>query len=314
MPYFKHPQAIVESAAVGNGTRVWAFAHVLPSASIGMDCNICDGVFIENDVRIGNNVTIKNGVQIWDGVTLEDYVFVGPNATFTNDRLPKSKRAFNLERTLVREGASIGANATVLPGLVIGKNAVVGAGAVVTRSVPQNAIVSGNPARITGYVDSKHSISESSPTRGPELARTELRVQGASIFHLPLIRDLRGALSFAEFGGQLPFIVKRYFVVFDVPSREVRGEHAHRNLQEFLVCLKGSCSVALDDGELRDEVTLDSPTIGLHVPPNMWRVHYKYSSDAILLVLASDLYDAADYVRDYDQFKGDLSLTLGRGR
>ena len=149
-----HPQAICETTQVGEGTRVWAFAHVLKGAVIGAECNVCDGVFIENDVVVGDRVTIKCGVQLWDGVRLESDVFVGPNATFTNDPMPRSKQYPNKDaQTIVRRGASIGANATILPGLTIGERAMVGAGAVVTHSVPAGAIVVGNPARIRGYVE-----------------------------------------------------------------------------------------------------------------------------------------------------------------
>lgn len=151
--YFKHSHALVESENIGADTRIWAFAHVLPGAHIGSNCNICDGVFIENDVRVGDDVTIKCGVQLWDGITIESGVFIGPNATFTNDRFPRSKQySPELQRTTVKKGASIGANATILPGLTIGVNALIGAGSVVTRDVPDNAIVMGNPARISGYV------------------------------------------------------------------------------------------------------------------------------------------------------------------
>src|SRR5579885_2431228 len=145
MGNFQHAQAIVETPNVGEGTRIWAFAHVLPGAKIGRECNICDHTFIENDVVIGDRVTIKCGVQLWDGVLIEDDVFVGPNATFTNDPFPRSRiRPASFSRTLVRAGASIGANATILPGLVIERGAMVGAGAVVTRNVPPHAIVMGN--------------------------------------------------------------------------------------------------------------------------------------------------------------------------
>src|SRR5436190_12565237 len=155
MTYFKHPTALVESPLVGEGTRIWAFSHVLPGAKIGRDCNICDHTFIENQVVIGDRVTIKCGVQVWDGVRLEADVFVGPNATFTNDHSPRSKQYLPAPlETVVESGASIGANATILPGIRIGERAIVGAGAVVTHSVPANAIVMGNPAQITGYVGS----------------------------------------------------------------------------------------------------------------------------------------------------------------
>ena len=147
--HFQHPDAIVESKHVGRGTRVWAFAHILPDAVVGEDCNICDHVFVENQVRIGNRVTVKSGVQLWDGVLLEDDVFVGPNATFVNDRFPRSRRRpAQLAKTVVRAGASIGANATLLPGVTVGRAAMIGAGAVVTRDVPAYAVVAGNPARL----------------------------------------------------------------------------------------------------------------------------------------------------------------------
>lgn len=299
--FFCHPMALVESKSIGPRTRVWAFAHILPGAVIGADCNICDGVFIENDVRIGDRVTIKCGVQLWDGITLEDDVFVGPNATFTNDPFPRSKvYPERFARTVVRRGASIGANATILPGLTIGPNAMVGAGAVVTRDVPANAIVYGNPAQIRGYVDSLR-VDES----GPATTLTSLRalsVKGPRLVELGVFSDMRGSLAVAEIGKGLPFVPRRVFTVYDVPSREVRGEHAHRALEQFLVCTRGSCSVVLDDGSRREEVVLDSPRVGLYIPPMIWAIQYKFSADAVLLVLASETYDVSDYIRDYDEF------------
>ncbi len=144
-----HPLSDVQSPHIGSGTRVWQFAVILPGARIGGDCNLCACVFVENDVVIGDRVTVKNGVQLWDGLTVEDDVFIGPNVTFTNDRVPRSRAGMESPaRTLVRRGASIGANATILPGLTLGEGCLVGAGAVVTRDVPAGAVVVGNPARV----------------------------------------------------------------------------------------------------------------------------------------------------------------------
>lgn len=305
--FFAHPNALVESAEIGSGTRVWAFAHILPGAKIGSDCNICDHTFIENDVVVGDRVTIKCGVQLWDGLRIEDDVFIGPNATFTNDAFPRSKHyPEKFLETRIRKGASIGANATILPGLTIGRSAMIGASAVVTRSVPTNAIVVGNPARIVGYVDTDAKGVPAEKAGGvPVRAPTESslsKVKGVRIVKVPLIHDLRGDLIAREIEKGLPFIPKRFFIVIDVPSKEIRGEHAHHELEQLLVCLKGSVSVLVDDGKNREELILDSPEVGLYIPPRIWAVQYKYSSDAVLFVAASDIYKAQDYIRDYDEF------------
>jgi len=152
--YFLHEMALVETDKIGKRSRIWAYAHILSGAIIGDDCNICDHTFIENDVVVGNRVTIKSGVFLWDGVRLGDDVFVGPNATFSNDPYPRSKHyQESVMETFVNEGASICANAVILPGLSIGRFSMVGAGAVVTRDVPDFAVVVGNPARILRYED-----------------------------------------------------------------------------------------------------------------------------------------------------------------
>lgn len=152
--YFVHERALVETQEVGEGTRIWAFAHVLAGARIGADANICDHTFIEGDVVVGDRVTLKSGVYLWDGLRVEDDVFIGPNATFTNDPFPRSKVYGEWPVTTVRRGASIGANATLLPGVTIGEEAMVGAGAVVVEDVPPRAVVVGNPARIVRFVES----------------------------------------------------------------------------------------------------------------------------------------------------------------
>lgn len=303
MSPFIHANALVESENIGEGTRVWAFAHVLPGARIGADCNICDGVFVENDVVIGDRVTVKIGVQLWDGITVEDDVFIGPNATFTNDLRPRSREypeAFL--KTVVRRGASIGANATILPGLEIGSRAMVGAGSVVTRDVPAGAIVVGNPARIRGYVDTPAIESAAAGQVGqPDLGEPS-KVSGVKFMRLTSALDLRGSLVAGDVGGHVPFAPQRFFAVHGVPSAEVRGTHAHRECEQFLVCLSGSVHAIVDDGMHREEYVLDSPDLGLYMPKMTWGTQYKYSPDAVLLVLASHPYDNADYIRQYDQF------------
>ena len=289
---------------IGDGTRIWAFAHILPDAVIGKDCNICDHVFIENDVQIGDRVTVKCGVQLWDGLRVRDDVFIGPNATFTNDRFPRSKAyPEKFAETVIGKRASIGANATILPGISIGQGAMVGAGAVVTKSVPPHAIVAGNPARIIGYAntsDIPERNATPASTRQPGIQESE--VSGVQFFTQPVIEDLRGKLSVYEFERMVPFPVKRTFMVYDVPTAEVRGEHAHKICHQFLVCVSGKCSVLADDGNNRQKFLLDAPNVGLYLPPMTWGVQYNYSADAKLMVFASEHYDADDYIRNYDEF------------
>ncbi len=304
MNYFVHPQALCESTQIGVGTRVWAFTHILPGAKIGRDCNLCDYVFVENDVSVGDRVTIKCGVQLWDGLDVEDDVFIGPNVTFTNDIFPRSKRyPVSFARTIVHSGASIGANATILPGIAIGRNAMIGAGSVVTRSVPANAIVVGNPARITGYVDTTehpHTHSEHLVLSVP--SRVQTTVAGVTLHAFQHVPDMRGSLSVGEFQRDIPFEPLRYFVVYNVPTAETRGEHAHHVCHQFLIAVKGSVSVVADDGDHREEFVLDKPSMGVYLPPMTWGIQYRYSADAVLLVFASEHYDVADYIRDYSDF------------
>ncbi len=155
-----HDTADVQSSFIGDETTIWQFCVVLKDAVIGKNCNINCNVFIENNVKIGDNVTIKPGVQIWDGVTLEDNVFIGPNVTFTNDLIPRSKQyPEKFEKTLIKKGASIGANSTIIAGNTIGENALIGAGSVITKDVPANTVWFGNPAKQRGIINETGAIS-----------------------------------------------------------------------------------------------------------------------------------------------------------
>ena len=303
-----HPLSDVQTNSIGAGTKIWQFTIVLPGAVIGENCNINAHCFIENDVMIGNDVTVKCGVYLWDGICLEDGVFVGPNVSFTNDRFPRSKKyPEKYSGAIIKKGASIGAGATILPGIEIGEQAMVGAGAVVTRSVPTRAIVVGNPARIVGYVDTEKSQLSAnlvSPEVGGNAAvgLYNSSVKDVSLHRFPLIADIRGGLVVGEFERTVPFAPKRYFMVMDVPSIETRGEHAHYKCCQFLICVKGSCAVIADDGTAREEFILNRPNTGLYLPSMVWGIQYKYSPDAILLVFASDFYDPEDYIRNYEIF------------
>lgn len=305
MGFFQHPNALVETGDIGDGSRIWAFAHVAAGARIGRDANICDHVFVEQGARVGDRVTVKSGVQLWEGVVVEDDVFIGPNVSFTNDPFPRSKQhPDGYPQTTIRHHASLGAGSVILPGVTVGPFAMVGAGAVVTRDVPPYAIVVGNPARITGYSSGVEPAGVPEPSINDAQPERDVGVGGVRLLHMPEIEDLRGMLTFAETDGQLPFAPQRYFIVYGVSGREVRGEHAHRALHQLLVCVAGDCSIVVDDGRVRTEVKLDSPTLALYVPPMVWATQYKYSADARLLVLASDHYDPDDYIRDYDEFLG----------
>ena len=206
-------------------------------------------------------------------------------------------------RTRVKHGASIGGGAVLLPGITIGENAMVAAGAVVTQSVPPHAIVKGNPARITGYATSSVTTlpeatnSESGEDGEPLLTRTSAKVS-----QLWSTTDARGKLSVGNFEEQIPFQPQRFFMVYGVPTSKIRGEHAHIECEQFLICVSGSCDILLDDGITRSNVTLSQPSTGLYIPPMTWATQYNHTNNAVLLVFASHKYDEKDYIRSYDQF------------
>lgn len=298
-----HSQSLCESTDIGNGTRVGAFTHIFADAKIGIDCTIAGGIVIEAGVILGDRVSVAYGVQLCTGIFLEDDVHIGPNATFSTEFRRRETSAASPARTVVEKGAFIGANATILPGVRIGSNAMIGAGAVVTKSVPPHAIAVGNPARITGYTGAQ--TLDAGPTTQPQAEGPPVRksrVKGVELRTFKAIHDMRGNLTVGEFEREIPFTPKRYFFVYDVPTAEVRGEHAHKHCHQYLVAVNGAVHVVADDGKTREQFVLDKPNLGLYLPPMTWGIQYKYSSDAGLLVFASHLYDADDYIRDYSRF------------
>jgi UDP-2-acetamido-3-amino-2,3-dideoxy-glucuronate N-acetyltransferase len=312
MSFELHPEAVCEAAEVGAGTKIGAWSVVREGAVIGSETTIGTHVLIADGARVGDRVTISGGSQISPGVTIGDDVFVGPNAAFVTDRFPRSGREPAVEPTEVRPGASIGANATLLPGVRVGEGAMVGAGAVVTRSVPRSAVVVGNPARIVSYTDAvsdgamRPQRTSATAVEEPAPEVVESAVKGVALHRFPIARDLRGSLVAAEFEQRLPFVPRRYFMVFDVPGADVRGEHAHRECHQFLTVVSGTVHVVVDDGERREEYVLDDLSTGLHVPPLVWATQYRYSPGSVLLVLASHPYDPRDYIRDYGEFLAEI--------
>lgn len=235
---------------------------------------------------------IPESAQIAEGVTL------GPRVVLAGDGI------------VLRQNVRVEAAAVIGADVTIGQGAWVRAGAVVLRSVPPNAIVEGNPAQVVGYVDGKglrrtpdlRQIDIHALDHLPRPSRVDLDVGQSALFLMRRITDARGSLTVGEVSTEVPFSPARYFVVFGVPSMELRGEHAHKQCQQFLICLHGSCRVLLDDGQIRCEVTLDRPDIGIFMPEMIWGTQYRYSLDAVLLVFASRTYEAEDYLRTYDDF------------
>jgi UDP-2-acetamido-3-amino-2,3-dideoxy-glucuronate N-acetyltransferase len=251
----------------------------------------------DNGTFIAPTAKIMPGAYIGLGVKIAERVMVCANAVVLGkDDYPLMAAAE------IGPGAIIGANSTIFAGVVVGMRAQVKPGSVVTRSVPPLAVVEGNPALITGYVATTNSGNDALPSNGVKGQPTQSKVKNVSLHQLGLISDLRGNLSVGEFEKDIPFKAARYFLVFDVPTAETRGEHAHKVCEQFLVCIKGSCSVVADDGDTREEFLLNSPARGLYLPAMTWGIQYHYTSDAILLVFASDYYDSSDYIRDYGGF------------
>lgn len=292
-----HHLAICETDSIGERTTVGAFSRLHAGASVGPDCVIGDHVVIERNATLGARVRIDAAAFIGATTEIEHDVHVGPGATIgsaAGSGLP----------TRIGSGAVIGANATIADHIEVGAYACIEPASVVTRNVPPRAIVRGALAQITGYVGAEHP-GRKTPMQASQTAKAAplANVRRVTLHEFPAIADMRGSLTVGNFKeGEVPFTPQRYFLVHAVPGREIRGEHAHRECQQFLICVHGSCAVVVDDGQAVEEVELTTPSRGLYLPPMTWGVQYKFTSDAALLVFASLPYDPADYIRDYETF------------
>lgn len=266
---FVHETALVETDHVGEGTRIEAFASVMAGAWVGENCTIGPGVHIQGTAVPG-------------------------------DRAPGAGEPPPPPKTRIQDGATIGANATILRGVTVGPRARVGAGAVVTRHVPAGAIVEGNPARIVGYddgdrVDARGAAEGEHGLRGAPGSSHRLR-------ELPEYRDLRGGLTPLDVAGDLPFPPKRCYWIYDVPHASVRRGCAHRREQRLMVCLRGAVRVRIDDGARVEEYHLASPGLGLHVEARVWVTVDGFSPDTVLMVFADQQLDPTEPIRDYQEF------------
>jgi acetyltransferase-like isoleucine patch superfamily enzyme len=295
------PTALVESSTLGAGSRILPFARISHDVEIHSNCTVDEHAVLVGPILLEDDVHVRSGARLIGHIHLERGVKVGAGAVLASDPPGDTATGDGACSIVVRRFASIGANATILPGVTVGRQAVVEPGSVVTHSVPANAIVRGNPATIVAYVDSVEDAPApevSDPLRATSLAS---RVRGVTLHRLTHVRDLRGALTALEF-GDLPFTPRRMFAVYDVPNESVRGAHAHRQCSQLLLCLTGGLSCLIDDGTTREEIRLGRRDLGLHIPPMVWGTQWRYTRDASLLVLASHPYDPDDYIRDYEEF------------
>jgi UDP-2-acetamido-3-amino-2,3-dideoxy-glucuronate N-acetyltransferase len=284
------------------------FSNVHASSLVGI------GVLIDTEAYIGPNCHLEGSIEVESGAILKGGItFIGDIVVGRGSIIepgvciaaPLYERV--AESTVVHVGNNVhvGAGTVLLKGVTIGHHAWIEPGTVVTQNIPSYAIVGGNPAKITGYVGNSSYQLNNASTLVAFNDKVEVypsSVQGVTVHHYARISDLRGDLSVGEFERSVPFQPKRFFIVYDVPSAETRGQHAHMKCQQFLICVAGSVSVVVDDGEHREEVLLNRPNIGLFIPAGIWGIQYKYSTNGTLLVFASEYYDASDYIRNYDNF------------
>jgi len=286
-----HPAAIVETGADLAGSVVGAYSRVGPEVQIGGACVIGEHSILAGKILLAPGVEIGSQVYLRGPLTIETDVRIAARSCID---------ASGGGAIVLGENASIGANSTLWPGIKVGKRARVEPGSVVTKNVPAMAVVAGNPAQIVRYSGVPNTPPQAQTAVTAEVTPTAIR--GVTLRRLPLHEDLRGSLTFGEAARHVPFAIQRYFLSFAVASEQVRGEHAHRSLHQFLVAAHGRVHIVADDGVNQADFLLDRPDLGIHIPPMIWSVQYRFSPDAVLLALCSEPYDAADYIRDYAEF------------
>jgi carbonic anhydrase/acetyltransferase-like protein (isoleucine patch superfamily) len=261
---------------------------------------ISRSAFVPTGANVASDVFVGELAILVDGLTIEEDVRIGAGVIFATD---------GKKRTIVKAGSRVAAGAVIGAGIELGRKCEVRAGSVVLDSVPANAIVQGNPAQIIGYNTESELVSFKGDSHAASTGQfptdssvTPLGVGGAALHRMKKVVDMRGSITVGEVGREVPFKPERYFIIFDVPNQELRGAHAHRVCHQFLICVRGSSRILVDDGVNRREVILDRPEIGVYMPPMIWGTQYRYTVDAVLLVFASHHYDANDYIRSYDQF------------
>ncbi|MFZ4986411.1 MAG: WxcM-like domain-containing protein [Blastocatellia bacterium] len=286
--------------------KAWTHSLIDPEARVADTAILGDFVIVSKGAFIGDGVRIHGFTQIWEDVRIESNVILESGVVLQRPLSADGKA------TIFRPGCVIGAGAVIRHGVTIGEGAIIRPGSVVEHDIPPYAIVSGFPARAVGYVESISSEVRSAwrlqATFPSTPATVPLGVGAVTLHRLKKVCDPRGDLSVGEFPLDIPFEPKRYFLVFNVPSENTRGEHAHRKCHQFLICVNGSCALVVDDGKSRCEILLESRDMGVHLPPMTWGIQYKHSKDAVLLVFTSEYYDADDYIRDYGDF---IALTAG---
>lgn len=266
------------------------YSQISNDLKCGKNCTIGNFVTIESGVTLANDIVISNGSYICSNIKIENGVYIGPNTTFLDSNPNASSACIHAKVKIV-------ANAVIYP-VQIGENAVVSAGAVVTKDVPPNAIVDGNPAQIIDYVNTIKHTPQSIPASQPGTQSTT----NAQLRSISSYSDTRGDLSVIEIEKDLPFKIKRFFYTYHIESTSIRGEHAHKECEQFLISVHGSVNVICDNGKIREEFLLDSPQKGLYLPAKCWGIQYKHSPDNVLLVCASHEYNEADYIRKYNDF------------